>query len=349
MTPTLAALSTFAIHLAATLGPGPLALGGLAAPEPEDPKVPKGTVEAAAPATSGTTEIAGQGQFAAAAAEEARKSTDATELELSSGGVLSTGNAFATSITGQGRFRLRRGIHQVAAQVAGNYGYGSVERQRVSYLFFEDALQGDRVVEEVEVARVRDSTIANVQGMLRYDVYFAERWSAFAMATVRRDRFQGLDLRLNVDPGVAFHVLTEARHRLWLEAGYDFQYDRRREEATFQTRLVDPPVDADADGLADTERVRVAEPTLVNHAARLFVGYNNALSDRVSLDTGLEYLQSVIAGRRFRVNWVNALAIQLAGRVGVAVTFTLRYENEPLPGIEKLDTITAVLLTLRFL
>jgi hypothetical protein len=344
-TPTIVALTTLAVHL----GSLQLDRERLAAPE-EGPKVPKGTTEDDAPATTGTTEVAGQGKVAAAeVTAEAREPTDATELEIAAGGLLSSGNAFAAAVTGQGRFRLRRGIHQFAAQVAGNYGYGMIERHSIRYLYEPTSPEGPVIAEE-EVAIVRDATIANVQGMMRYDVFFAKRWSAFAMLTTRRDRFQGLDLRLNFDPGVAFHVLTEANHRLWLEAGYDLQLDRRRQDAIFETRPVDPPApDPDDPTLAQTERVRLADDELVNHAVRLFAGYNNSLSDRVTLDTGLEYLQSVLVARRFRVNWVNALAIQLAGRFGVAVTFTLRYEHQPLPKIRPLDTITAVLLTMRFI
>ncbi len=333
-TPILAALTTLAVRLAAPEGA---------------PAVPKGTADDDAPATTGTTEVTGQGQFAAAAEVAAHEPTDATELEIATGGLLSSGNAFAAAVTGQGRFRLRRGIHQVAAQVAGNYGYGLVE-QRTTLYRYEPTNPDGPVIAEEQVTRERDATIANVQGMLRYDVFFAKRWSAFAMLTTRRDRFQGLDLRLNVDPGVAFHVLAEARHRLWLEAGYDFQLDRRRQEAIFETRPVEPPAPDPANPeLAQTERVRLADDQLVNHAVRLFAGYNNSLSERITFDTGLEYLQSVLVARRFRVNWINALAIQLAGRLGVAVTFTLRYEHQPLPGIRPLDTITAVLLTMRFI
>jgi putative salt-induced outer membrane protein len=343
-TPILAALTTLAVHL------GSLQQGAdrLAAPEAA-PAVPKGTTEDDAPATTGSTELEGQGQIAAAeVARREAESTDATELEIAAGGLLSSGNAFAAAVTGQGRFRLRRDIHQFAAQVAGNYGYGTVERRSLRYLY--EPTLADPIVEDEQVAIVRDPTIANLQGMMRYDVYFAKRWSAFAMLTTRRDRFQGLDLRLNVDPGVAFHVLTKARHRLWLEAGYDFQFDRRRQEAIFETRPVDPAAPDPTDPeLAATERVRLADDRLINHAVRLFVGYNNSLSDTVTFDTGLEYLQSVLVAGRFRVNWVNALAIQLAGRFGVAATFTLRYENQPLPTIRKLDTITAVLLTMRFI
>lgn len=332
MSTTLAVLTTFAVHL------GALQLA--AESQPQDPAVPKGTVTTD-PASSGSTEVEGQGTFAAADLE-ARESEDATELEISAGGLLSTGNAFAAAVTGQGRFRLRRGIHQVAAQAAGNYGIADTEVETVRVSFPSGA-------EIQELSLERDTTVANVQGMARYDVFFAKRWSAFLMGTARRDRFQGLDLRLNLDPGVAFHVLTRPKHRLWFEAGYDFQYDIRREEAIFADQPIDPLVDGDGDGFADTERVRIADDTLVNHAARIFVGYNNSLSDRVAFDTGLEYLQSVIRGSRFRLNWINALTVQLGDRFGVGATFTLRYENEPLPDVAKLDTITAILLTVRFI
>src|SRR5690606_28536869 len=231
----------------------------LAAPEPAEPEVPpdvpKGTVEAA-PASSGSTELEGQGAFAAADADaDARTANDATELEIAAGGVLSTGNAFAAAVTGLGRFRLRRGIHQLGVEAAGNYGVADVQRETLRYQYFTGATSLDELAEVRTLSSERDTTISNIQARARYDVFFAERWSAFVMATIRRDRFQGLDLRFNLDPGVAFHVLTRPNHRLWFEAGYDFQYDVRREEAIFEEQVVDPPVDADGDGFADTTRM----------------------------------------------------------------------------------------------
>ena len=102
----------------------------------------------------------------------------------------------------------------------------------------------------------------------------------------------------------------------------------------------------DADG--DTQIDPAIDKYLINHAVRLFAGYSNKLSEKVSFDTGLEYLQSVIVGPRFRLNYVAALNTQLAERFSLAVTFTLRYENQPLPEVRKLDTITAFSLAYRF-
>lgn len=275
------------------------------------PDVPGGST-AQDPASSGSTELGNGGSFATAEAPsegEDGESTDATELDLSAGGVYSTGNARLLAVTGLGRFRIRRSAHQFRAEAAGNYGRTSTE---------PDADP--------------ETSVANVQGLARYDYFFAKRWSAFAMATARHDRFQGLDLRLNLDPGVAFYALTKANHRLWFEVGYDYQLDVRRDEAR-----------------VDEEAGVLLPKTATNHAARVFAGYTNNLSEYVTFDTGLEYLQSVLVAKRYRINWLNSLTSQVADRVSIGLTFALRYENQPLPGVRKLDTVTAVLLGVRFI
>ena len=168
---------------------------------------------------------------------------------------------------------------------------------------------------------------------------------AFLQYTGRHDPFQGLTYRMNIDPGFAFYAINKPKHRLWFEAGYDFQYDLREDDA----RIL---LDADGNPVLDMNGDPQIDPAidkfLINHAARLFVGYSNKLSERVSFDTGLEYLQSVIVARRLRLNYLAGLNTQLVERLSLAVTFTLRYENDPLPGIKKLDTITAVSLAYRF-
>jgi len=274
---------------------------------------PEGTVTKD-PATTGNTEVAGGGTFAAAAAPDDKKADDATELNASVGGFMSTGNAVATSATALINFRLRRGAHQFRTDVAGNYGRASVPVEI-------DGVEEDQI----------DVTVGNVQGMVRYDWFFAKRWSMFLQTTGRHDRFQDLDLRMNVDPGFSFYALTDPKQRLWFEAGYDFQYDLRTDEA-----VNDPDRDVDR--------------VFVNHAARLFGGYANNLNEYVTFDTGIEYLQSVIDAPVFRVNWATALTANLNNRVSLSTTFTLKYENRPVDKtIDNLDTITSVLLGVRFI
>ena len=290
------------------------------APPPADaPVLPEGSVKKD-PATTGSTELGGSGQFTSATVAP-KESMDATELNIAAGGIFNTGNSRSIAVTGMGKFLLRRSVHQFTAGVAGNYGQAALARN-------DDPATLD--VDESDINR----TVANVQGQVRYDWFFHERFSAFLMTTARYDEFQALDLRLNVDPGIAMYAINKENHKLWFEVGYDYQVDVRRTEAVRA---------AEAMTMEDIERVRQ------NHAARLFGGYTNNLSKFVTFDTGLEYLQSFLIGRWFRFNWVSALNVQINNRFSLATTFTLRYDNLPLPGVAKLDTVTAVLLGLRLL
>lgn len=308
--PALTFVSTFALSGAAYAGP-PEA-------EPERPESAGSTVEAA---TSGSTDLGDGGFQKSAGTQEENESDDATELVISAGGIYSTGNARNLAITGNGNFRLRRGIHQFTAAIAGNYGMADIDPE-------EEGLE---------------ENVRNIQGRVRYDVFFHPRWSAFAMVTARHDRFQGLDLRLNVDPGVAFYALTGPDHRLWFEAGYDFQFDARSVEGR--------QIDLDENGVfePDVSDDYLEEPTRVNHAARLFAGYAYRLDERVTFDLGLEYLQSLIKATFVRINFDAGTTIALTEKFSLGATFTLRWDNDPLPGVQKLDTITAVNLVFKLI
>ena len=270
-------------------------------------------------ATTGSTEVAAGGQVAAAA-DEPEDMGDTTEFNLSFGSLISTGNARQIAVTGATTFLLRRGRHQFSAQAAGNYGQAA------------STIEADL-----------EPTVSNIQGRLRYDIFLARRWALFTMATARHDPFQGLDLRLNIDPGAAFYILPGAKERLWTEAGYDFQFDVRTPSARL-ARDEDGNLLYDASG----NTIQVADSTRITHAVRLFAGYFNKINDAVSFATGLEYLQSVQVARRWRLNWNTALSTLLAKKLALAVTFTARIDNDPLPRVRKVDTITALNLVYRF-
>lgn len=283
----------------------------------ESAPLPQGTVSQAS-ASAGSTELGGQGQFATVT--EAPP-TDVTEAEVSAGGLLSTGNARAGSITAAGRFLLRRRNHQFSAAVAGNYGRAAANAQA-----------------DVE------TTVSNVQGLVRYDYFAHRRLSLFVMLTPRHDTFQGLNLRLNVDPGLAVYILEDLRNRLWVEAGYDFQYELRTDEA-IRVKNADGTDFQDVNGRTISDE---SERERFTHAVRLFGGYRNNINERVTFGTSLEYLQSVLQARRYRINWDTALSANLVQRLAIALTFTVRLDNDPAPGIQKVDTITAASLIYRF-
>lgn len=252
-------------------------------------------------ATSGTTDVASEG-FATTAAKK-DNADDATEAKIQAGGLSASGNSRSLALTSLATVRARRGANEFSAAAAANYGRSASKPS--------DPIQ---------------TTIENYQGKLRYDRFVSDPLAAFASLSGRRDRFQGLDLRLNLDPGLAYYFVQNPKHQLWGEAGYDLQFDIRRDSAI-------------ATALAGGERLGKSK---TRHSARLFAGYSNNLNEAVQFNTGVEYLQGLPDTQFWRFNWDVGLTAAIATKFSLATTFSLRYDNQPLLGIKSTDTLTAI-------
>jgi putative salt-induced outer membrane protein len=259
------------------------------------------------PATTGSTDVSTTGFEQASALGDER---DEKELSLSFGGLVSSGNSRTRAATGAGAVRIRRDDDQYSAAVAGNYGRSAAPR---------DAPMA--------------TTAENLQARLRYDRFVSEDWSLFAALSGRRDRFQGLDLRLSFDPGVAYHILRDEPHRLWAELGYDLQYDIRRDEYVREAEAAGEPL----------------EKTQTRHSVRAFAGYEATLSEATRARTGLEYIQAVVDPEHYRLNLELALTSSISDRFALATAFSLRYDHRPLPGVDELDTLTSVSIVFQML
>jgi len=277
-----------------------------ALPRPAFAQAPAGTMKQDS-ATSGKADVASEG-FAAAQKDEHKD--DATEAKIQAGGLSASGNSRSLALTSQATVRARRGANELSAAAAANYGRSATKP--------EDSMQ---------------TTIENYQGKLRYDRFVTDRLSLFLSLSGRRDRFQGLDLRMNLDPGLAYYFVQFPKHQLWGEAGYDMQFDIRRNANINSAFLLDGTV---------------LEKTKTRHSARLFAGYRNSLNEHVTFNTGVEYLQG-FPTEYWRFNWDVGLTAAIATRFSLATTFSLRYDNTPLAGIRNTDTITAVNLVYQLL
>jgi hypothetical protein len=251
---------------------------------------------------------------AAHAAPDLKKPQDGTNVSISAGGQLETGNTQLLAATVNGQFDSRRGANGFGASLLGNYGQG--------------ATPGNATVETAE----------NLQGRVRYDRYIIDQASLFLINTGRHDKFQGLEFRYNLDPGVKYLFLSASDNALWVEAGYDFQYDVREDGARVQL---------DATGAPDPT-LPLLSKTEVNHSIRLFVGFKHAFNPEVTLASGLEYIQSVSDGKHRWVNFDALLAAKVWGGLAVGLGFSARYDDEPLPTKKEWDTTTTASLIYAF-
>ena len=244
-------------------------------------------------------------------APKVEKETDETTATVSAGGQLASGNSKLVAFTAKGEFEMRRDANGFGASLLGNYGQGAPPGQPV------------------------ETTAQNLQGRLRYDRYLIESLSLFLIGTGRHDRFQGLDFRLNVDPGAKYLFVKTDSTSFWGELGYDFQYDVRRDDALAQ-------VDAMGNPLPSLDK------TATDHSARFVIGFKHAFNKEVTFGTGVEYLQSFVKAERARVNYDALFAANVGGGLALGLGFTARYDHAPLPGKKTLDTATTMSLIYSF-
>lgn len=298
-----------------------VALGGGArpalaqAPPAPTSTLPTGTIQTKT-ATTGSTNLVTSGISGAAAVPQEEDEQYANDLSLSLGGLFATGNARTIALTTAAKLRLRRFQHQVTAGAATNFARAAQRGQEAQ------------------------TTVENYQGLARYDLFLSQRVSIFLAGTARRDRFQGLDLRVNVDPGVAYHFIETKNQRLVLELGYDVQYDIRRDDALV-TQITPPDPNA--------EPITVVYPKTQDlHNTRGFLGYENRLYPEVSFISSLEHIQNFESLGIYRFVFDIGLKSTIRGKLAVSATYTLRYENRPLPTYEKADSLVSVALVYTF-
>ncbi|MBS2017930.1 MAG: DUF481 domain-containing protein [Deltaproteobacteria bacterium] len=275
-----------------------LALLATSAHADDKPTITTETVKAPT-STAPKTDV--KGGFATAAMPSDDDARNTTDLSVQAGGLFSSGNARTVAVTGGSKFRLRREEHQLTLQLAANFARAGKKGEAV------------------------DTTVENYQGLARYDLFLTDHVALFLQSSARHDRFQGLDLRLNVDPGVAYYFVNTKKQQLRAEVGYDLQHDIRREASRTQKAPL-PTLDK----------------TNTLHNARFFLGYDNKLYKEVGLTTSLEFLQNLSDAGTYRFVFDVGLKSNIAENLAIATTYTMRYENKPLPEVDKADSIASV-------
>lgn len=258
-------------------------------------------------ASSGSTDVATSGFEKV---EKPKDDKDATELQLSAGGLAAAGNSKSIAFTSAGKFRLRRAENQVSAAAAANFARAAANK--------------DAPLE---------TTVENFQGKVRYDRFLAGGLAVFGSASARHDRFQGLDLRLNLDPGVSYYFVDEEKEQLWGELGYDYQYDIRSDDELATAAAAGAPLAKHED----------------RHSTRVFAGYTNNVNKAVTMATGIEYLQGLDHSTNYRINWDGSVSSSVGKGFSIATTVSVRFDHNPLPDIEKTDVVTSISLVYQLL
>jgi putative salt-induced outer membrane protein YdiY len=224
---------------------------------------------------------------------------DKTSWDIVAGGTAVSGNTKSFGLTAGTQFTMIRGKHRFDAGSMLIY-----TRARVQ--------SGD-----IEI------TARNMNTAARYEYFFKKRDAAFIGAKHRWDTFAGLDTRLQIQPGYlrVFSENEELERRFWGEVGYDFSYDNLHPNP-----LLDPLT------------MEVVNDSVYVHAARVFLGWDFKLEDKLRILSGIEALLNVVEPGDLRVNWNTRITTSIRKRVELGVQYLLMYDRIPVPGAKRLDT-----------
>ncbi len=292
-------------------------------------------------------------QKANTAPEEHKPSTDSTSGSANLGGQIATGNSQLVAVSAGGKVDVRRGENGFGAALIANYATGY--NQPVPASMGMAAQPG-----------AWKDTVRNLQGKIRYDRYFGRDAAIFLQVTGTHDAFQATTFRLNVDPGFKYLFVNHPKTKFWGEIGYDFEFDINYTDANGLEQAGAGGNVVDANGLP-----YVIQMTNTIHSIRAYLGFQHAFNKEVQLNAGFELLQALggtggdappvpmgytaaqvdLVGTdltRTRLNFDAVLAAHLAGAFSLGLGFTARYNSDPLPGKQSLDTTTTLSLVFSF-
>ncbi|MDB4974075.1 MAG: hypothetical protein JWN48_2416 [Myxococcaceae bacterium] len=183
-------------------------------------------------------------------------------------------------------------------------------------------------------------TSRNVIARARYDLFLSPLDAVFVAIAPRRDKFAGLDVRLQNQIGYLRNLFFPVdAHRVWTELGYDFTYDNfsKIEGA----KVMAPPVPAGAQ-TAPTKQ----DPFI--HSARLFLGYTNRVSPTATVSVGMENLFDLKDRHNVRVNGLIELTSSITQAFKLGLQSRVLFDNVPVTGAKKYDAIAVAQLVYTF-
>lgn len=159
---------------------------------------------------------------------------------------------------------------------------------------------------ETDNVRTTESYDFNVRG----DRGLSARVGVFVFVAYQRDPFAGLASRWSGGPGVAVGLVRSVRDTLNLEGALT----KQSEHTT-----------------AAIERSFGAVQT----AAR----FKHAFAGAASFTQSLEFIANLKAGDDYRLNSETALVAPLSSKIGLRVSYLIRFDNLPEPTFKKTDRI----------
>lgn len=205
-------------------------------------------------------------------------------------------------------------------ETGGNSDVKTLSAKNLLKIKFTDRISGSWKLAALRGESAGALTAERYFTELRGDYAFTDRIYAFATAGWAKDEFAGIHSGAYIGPGAGYRFLTGPAHLLVGEAGLLYVAERYTNNT-------------------DSNRVD----------GRLFGSYVFAFTDKNKFLQSLEYLHDFDESDNYRINSETALVTTLTSVFSIKISYTLRYDHQPVPStLDETDTVLAVALLANF-
>jgi putative salt-induced outer membrane protein YdiY len=159
-----------------------------------------------------------------------------------------------------------------------------------------------------------------VYGTYRLDYYILPKTTLYIGGGAYTDEITGINWASLAFSGVAHYFIYKEKTKFRVSTGYLHSYEDRENPTT-------------------DEQV---------HSASLGMSFEHKFNDRVTYTELFELEENVRHGNDFRMHGLSQLKVSMTKRLALALGFDWRFDNRPVTGFDKWDTITDVSFILSF-
>ena len=244
-----------------------------------------------------------------------------THLSAELGGTMATGNAVYLVIGGATEMSHKWSQNQVGLKAAVQLGQTVVDADGNGYLDEDERDAGLK------------ATARRFGGELRYDRFFGEKDSLYALAGAFMDPFSGYDWRAHEQLGYGRVLVDAERPSPLIVEG--------EEPDTLVTQL-STEVGVD---YAQEDYIPGVDPNYRSIVAgRVQLAFVHEFSPWLSFDDEVELLENVLDPEDLRVNNKATLTTKVGPKLNLKLSHALTFDNQPVEGFEPLDMITMATL-----
>jgi putative salt-induced outer membrane protein len=159
----------------------------------------------------------------------------------------------------------------------------------------------------------------NLRTSLRTDYKVDKVFSFFAGAGFDRNTFAGIDKRFEEQIGLTARVLAATRDTVRIEGGGSM-----------------------------TQQIPVNGIQENFPSARGALAWRHAFTDLAYFNQNLEYIPNLSEHQDWRVNTESSLIAPLSARIGLKISYVVRFDNLPEPGFSEMDKLFTTGIQLTF-